>query len=87
MKKPSVAVIFLALTTHCACAAARIDLGDLGPDWMVQTNVMDAIWAPLKLTGVNYFAYGAPAKPSAFAARSDASSPLYQEPANYPHRR
>jgi hypothetical protein len=39
---------------------------------------MDEIWVPLKLTGVNYFAYGAPVKPNAFAARSDASSQLYQ---------
>jgi hypothetical protein len=78
MKTISVAVIFLTLSAHYAGAATRIDLGDLGPDWIVQTNVMDEIWVPLKLTGVNYFAYGAPVKPNTFAARSDASSPLYQ---------
>ena len=78
MKQLSVAAIFLAISIHCASAAARIDLGNLGPDWIVQTNVMDEIWVPLKLTGVNYFAYGAPVIPNAFAARSDASSPLYQ---------
>src|SRR5450432_2738655 len=59
-------------------ASARLDLGNLGPEWIADTNVMDPIWVPLKLTGVNYFAYGAPVKPNAFAARSDASSPLYQ---------
>jgi hypothetical protein len=70
--------LFLALGAHCASAAARIDLGDLGPAWIVQTNVMDEIWVPLKLTGINYFAFGAPVKPNIFAARSDASSPVYQ---------
>lgn len=78
MKKLFIATIFLALTAHSASAAARVDLGDIGPDWIVQSNVMDEIWVPLKLTGVNYFAYGAPVKPDAFAARSNASSPLYQ---------
>jgi hypothetical protein len=78
MKKLLIAGIFLALSAPLASAAARIDLGDLGPYWIVQSNVMDEIWVPLKLTGVNYFAYGAPVKPNAFAARTDASSPLYQ---------
>jgi hypothetical protein len=78
IKKLSIAAIFLALNANSASAAARIDLGDIGPDWIVQSNVMDEIWVPLKLTGVNYYAYGAPVKPSAFAARSDASSTLYQ---------
>jgi hypothetical protein len=77
-KRLSGVAILLALSTHCASAEARIDLGDLGPDWIVQTNVMDEIWTPLKLTGINYFAYAAPTKPNAYAARSDASSPLYQ---------
>jgi hypothetical protein len=78
MKQLSAAAILLTLSTHYASAAARIDLGDLGPDWIVQTNVMDEIWVPLRLTGTNYFAFGAPVKPNAFAARSDAASPLYQ---------
>jgi hypothetical protein len=78
VKKISAAAILLMLGAHCASAAARIDLGDLGPDWIVQKNVMDGIWVPLKLTGINYFAYGAPVKPNTFSARSDASLPLYQ---------
>lgn len=78
MKQLSVMAMFLALSMQSAGAAARIDLGDVGPDWVVQTNVMDEIWVPLKLKGVNYFAYGAAVKPNTFAARSDASSPLYQ---------
>jgi hypothetical protein len=78
MKHLSAAAVLLALIAHAASAAARIDLGNLGSEWLVQTNVMDDIWVPLKLTGVNYFAYGAPMKPNTFAARSDASSPLYQ---------
>jgi hypothetical protein len=77
VKQLSVAAL-LTLSAHCASATARIDLGDLGPTWIVQTNVMDEIWVPLKLTGTNYFAFGAPVKPNVFAARSDASSPLYQ---------
>jgi hypothetical protein len=78
MKKSPAAAVLLMLGAHCAFAAARIDLGDLGADWKAQTNVMDEIWVPLKLTGINYFAYGAPANRNVFAARSDASSPLYQ---------
>jgi hypothetical protein len=78
LKQQLAAAFFLALGAHCASAAARVDLGYLGPAWIVQTNVMDEIWAPLKLTGINYFAFGAPVKPNVFAARSDASSPLYQ---------
>jgi hypothetical protein len=78
VKQLSVATIIFALSSHCASAAARLDLGDLGPKWIVQTNVMDEIWVPVKLTGTNYFAFGAPVKPNTFAARSDPSSPLYQ---------
>jgi hypothetical protein len=78
MKQLSVAAILLSLSAHSASAAARIDLGDLGPDWIVQTHAMDDIWVPLKLTGTNYFAFGAPVKPNTFAARSDPASPLYQ---------
>jgi hypothetical protein len=52
MKQLSVAAIFLAPGAHSASTAARIDLGR---DWIVQSNVMDEIWVPLKLTGVNYF--------------------------------
>lgn len=78
IKQLSAAAILLTLSAHCAGAAARIDLGDLGPEWEMQSHVMDEIWVPLKLTGTNYFAYGAPAAPNKYAARSNASSPLYQ---------
>jgi hypothetical protein len=52
IKRLSAVAILLTLSAHWASAAARIDLGDLGPDWIVQTNVMDEIWVPLRLTGI-----------------------------------
>jgi hypothetical protein len=78
MKRVLISTVLSLFGLQLANAAARIDLGDLGPEWVSQSNSMDEIWAPLKLTGINYFAYGEPVKPSTFSARSDASSQLYQ---------
>lgn len=57
---------------------ALVDLGPLPPGWISNQEVMDEHWQALKLTGVNYFAFGAPAPPNHFAARSDPRSNLYQ---------
>ncbi len=57
---------------------AKIDLGALPPEWSQDTNVMDPIWEPLHLKGVNYYAFGGAQPPNQFAARSDPGSPLYQ---------
>jgi hypothetical protein len=59
-------------------AKVHIDLGQLPSGWTKSEHVMDPIWQPLNLTGMNYFAFGAPVPPNQFAARSDPSSPLYQ---------
>jgi hypothetical protein len=59
-------------------AKVHIDLGQLPSGWAKSEHVMDPIWQPLNLTGMNYFAFGAPVPPNHFAARSDPSSPLYQ---------
>jgi hypothetical protein len=65
--------------THVSNAVpAKIDLGSLPPEWSRDTNVMDLIWQPLHLKGVNYYAFGGAQAPNQFAARSDPASPLYQ---------
>jgi hypothetical protein len=46
--------------------------------WTSQQIVMDPIWQPLRLSGVNYYAFGAPVEGHPFASRSDPRSPLYQ---------
>ena len=46
--------------------------------WVKEQNVMDDVWKPLSMRGVNYYAYGRPKPPHMFAARSDPESPLYQ---------
>ncbi|MGH7633865.1 MAG: hypothetical protein ACRENC_09065, partial [Gemmatimonadaceae bacterium] len=56
----------------------RATFDSMPPGWVAQQNVMDEIWAPVHVRGVNYFAYGGPATPHAFAARSDPDSPFYQ---------
>jgi hypothetical protein len=57
---------------------AKVDLGALPSGWTRDQNVMDPIWEPLNLKGVNYYAFGGPHAPNQFAARSDPGSPLYQ---------
>lgn len=57
---------------------AKVDLGMLPPEWSRDQNVMDPIWQPLNLKGVNYYAFGGAHAPNQFAARSDPGSPLYQ---------
>jgi hypothetical protein len=59
-------------------APALVDLGPLPPGWISNQEVMDEHWRPLMLKGVNYFAFGGPAPPNHFAARSDPRSNLYQ---------
>ena len=46
--------------------------------WKRATQVMDTIWQPLGLRGVNHYAYAGPVPPHAFAARSDPASQYYQ---------
>jgi hypothetical protein len=46
--------------------------------WTVAQQVMDTIWQPLGLRGVNHYAYGKAVPPRKYAARSDPSSALYQ---------
>src|SRR5664279_1941964 len=48
------------------------------PAWTVEQQVMDTIWQPLGLRGVNHYAYGKAVPPHKYAARSDPSSSLYQ---------
>ena len=50
----------------------------LPASWTSQQIVMDPIWQPLGLSGVNFYAFGAPVDDHNFAARSDPRSPLYQ---------
>lgn len=57
----------------------RVNFDSLPPGWMAkQLNVMDGIWQPLGVRGVNYYSYGAPTQQGSYAARSDPDSPLYQ---------
>lgn len=65
-------------TTVSNALAAKVDLGALPPEWSRDSNVMDPIWEPLHLKGVNYYAFGGAQAPNRFAARSDPGSPLYQ---------
>jgi len=51
-----------------------VTFGELPAEWTVQQNPMDAIWQPLGLRGVNYYAFGGRVPPNAFAARSDPGS-------------
>lgn len=51
---------------------------DLANGWKRDRNVMDSVWKPLGLRGINDYAFGAPLPPDKFASRSDPSSPLYQ---------
>lgn len=60
-------------TTH-----TEVHLGPLPPGWISDTNVMDPIWKPLHLSGVNHFAFAGPVSPNQYASRSDPSSPAYQ---------
>jgi hypothetical protein len=46
--------------------------------WTVAQQVMDTIWQPLGLRGVNHYAYGKAVPPHTYAARSDPQSELYQ---------
>jgi hypothetical protein len=46
--------------------------------WTTGENVMDQIWAPLGLSGVNYYLLGGPTAGHRYASRSDPGSPLYQ---------
>lgn len=55
-----------------------ISFDPLPPGWIAEQNVMDDIWTPLRLRGMNFYAYGGPAAPHTYAARSDPDSPLYQ---------
>lgn len=50
----------------------------LSQGWTEENNVMDSIWKPLGLHGVNHYAFGGPANGKLFASRSDPASPLYQ---------
>jgi hypothetical protein len=60
-------------------AKAMIALFDpLPPGWVAEQNVMDPIWEPLGLKGVNYYAYGGLTTGNDFSARSDPDSSLYQ---------
>lgn len=56
----------------------RVVFDSLPAGWVSQENVMDDIWKPLRARGVNYYAYGGPARSRSYAARSDPASPLYQ---------
>ena len=55
-----------------------VDFGPLPAGWVKETNVMDPIWQPLGLRGVNYYAYGGPTKDGSPAARLDIKSSAYQ---------
>ena len=68
----------LTATQASNAVPAKIDLGSLPPGWSRDTNVMDPIWQPLHVKGVNYYAFGGAQAPNQFAARSDPASPLYQ---------
>lgn len=52
--------------------------GAMPADWVRDSNVMDPIWAPLGYAGVNYYAFGGPARQSGYASRSDPASANYQ---------
>ena len=56
----------------------RVSFDPLPPGWIAEQNVMDDIWKSLRLRGVNFYAYGGPAEPHPYAARSDPNSRLYQ---------
>jgi hypothetical protein len=56
----------------------RVVFDSVPKPWVAEENVMDPIWAPLGLHGVNYYLYGGPTAAHAYAARSDPESPLYQ---------
>lgn len=74
----ALSTVQLPSTKVATAVPAKIDLGTLPPEWSLDTNVMDPIWEPLNLKGVNYYAFGGAQAPNQFAARSDPGSPLYQ---------
>lgn len=56
----------------------HVRFGLMPAAWKVEQQLMDTIWQPLGLRGMNHYAYGAPAQPHRYAARSDPQSTLYQ---------
>src|ERR1700690_3162360 len=61
-------------------AAERVNIAfdPLPAGWIADQQVMDPIWEPLGVRGVNHYAYGGPVLPNEFSSRSDPDSPLYQ---------
>lgn len=55
-----------------------VDFGPLPIGWVKETNIMDPIWGPMGLSGVNYYAYAGPPRAGARAGRLDTNSPAYQ---------
>ncbi len=55
-----------------------VTFNPLPPGWVAEQNVMDDIWKPLGLHGVNFYAYGGKTATTSHSMRSDPDSPLYQ---------
>ncbi len=77
-RHPSVVTPAQAPTGEVLAEHISVSFAPLAPEWMTEQNVMDPIWEPLGYKGVNYYAYGGPARGHDFAARSDPNSSLYQ---------
>jgi len=54
-------------------AAERVNIAfdPLPAGWIADQQVMDPIWEPLGIRGVNHYAYGGRVSPSDFSSRSD----------------
>lgn len=56
----------------------HVQFGVMPAEWTTALQIMDTIWQPLGLRGVNHYAFGKAVPPHKYAARSDPNSPLYQ---------
>jgi hypothetical protein len=65
-------------TGASAAERANVSFDPLPAGWIADQQVMDPIWEPLGVRGVNHYAYGGRTSPNEFASRSDPDSPLYQ---------
>jgi len=67
-----------AMTGDFLAKSVTTSFDPLPAGWIADQQVMDPIWEPLGVRGVNHYAYGSPASPNKFSSRSDPDSPLYQ---------
>jgi hypothetical protein len=68
----------VATTGDSLAKSIATSFDPLPTGWIADQQVMDPIWEPLGVRGVNHYAYGGPTSPNEFSSRSDPDSSLYQ---------